>query len=501
MTTTSSDTADPFALLMGFDSDPPGPTFVCSTRAWIAETYRTEDGHLHVRLICESGEDTHWPHARITAAPVGSVYETDRAMATRAVWAQGYKARKDTLWHAEVKDGGRVLRLLLVPMSEDERAAGRPGGVPADSAAGDATPIPAAPVERVRYFDAPSTMRLGDRWAFVSLGRAYEVKRARRGLWVVTPWAGGPSLAEGSSKAAAVAAAHEATGGAWDVPEPRMRQREGRRAGLPVRKLEITCEQVGLYLQWEARRGGGYWAEPCSKCNGSGHISGYEHIDGGRCWGPCQGQGSVGAWDTADAVATVRRMAREERAAVDRRAAAALRAEWQWDVFAGQWPDVAAWIDGAAREGNKFAGEMRTLVRAGRTMTEGQRAACRRAAGRAALAEQDAAQREAARQERVRRSRAAGAKGDPVTVTGTVTRLRRYTSGPHWRPVTKMVVVVDDGAGVEVVMFTGAAAAFDLEEGQRVTVRGRVKDPENRDEESGAIQSVISSPKFSESAE
>ncbi|MER6125321.1 hypothetical protein ABT173_22325 [Streptomyces sp. NPDC001795] len=501
MTTAPSALVDLFSLFTDFDSDAPEPEFVCSTRAWIAETYRAEDGHLHVRLICEHGKDTHWPHTRLTQVPVDSVYDTDRQAATRAVWAQGYKARNGTLWHAEVKDGGRVLRLLLVPMSEEERAAGRPEGVPADAPAQAPAPAAAAPVERVRYFDAPSTMRLGDRWAFVSLGRAYEVRRAGRGQWVVTPWEGGPSVAEGSSKAAAVAAAHEATGGAWDVAEPRVREREGRRAALPVRMLDITCEQVGLSLQWEARRGGGYWAEPCSKCNGSGHISGYEHIDGGRCWGPCEGQGSVGAWDTADAVATVRRMAREERAAVDRRAAAGLRAEWRWEVFAGRWPDVAAWIDAASREGDRFAGEMRTLVRAGREMSEGQRAACRRAAGRAALAEQDAMQREAARLERVRRSRAAGAKDEPVTITGAVTRLRRYTSGPHWRPVTKMVVVVDDGAGIEVVMFTGAAAAFDLEEGQRVTVRGRVKDPENRDEESGAIQSVISSPQFSEAAE
>lgn len=307
-------------------------------------------------------------------------------------------------------------------------------------------------------------------------------------------------MAEGSSKAAAVAAAHEATGGAWDVPEPRVREREGRRAGLPVRKLEVTCEREGLFLQWEARRGGGYWAEPCSRCNGSGHILGYEHVDGGRCWGPCEGEGSVGAWDTADAVATVRRMAREERTAVDRRAATALRGVWRWEVFAGRWPDVAAWVDDASREGNKFAGQMRRLVLAGRAMTEKQRASCRRAAGRAALARQEAEEHEAARQERVRRSRAAGGEGDPVTVTGTVTRLRRYTSGPQWRPVTKRVVVVDDGAGVEVVMFTGAAAAFALEEGQRVTVRGVVKEPENRDQESGAIQSVISSPKFSEPA-
>ncbi|MGW1007482.1 hypothetical protein [Streptomyces sp. NPDC002520] len=226
MTTTPSALVDLFALFTDFDSDAPEPEFVCSTRAWIAETYRTEDGHLHVRLICEHGKDTHWPHTRLTQVPVDSVYDTDRRAATRVVWAQGYKARNGTLWHAEVKDGGRVLRLLLVPMSEEERAAGRPEGVPADAPA----PAAAAPVERVRYFDAPSTMRLGDRWAFVSLGRAYEVRRAGRGQWVVTPWEGGPSVAEGSSKAAAVAAAHEATGGVWDVAEPRVREREGRRA-------------------------------------------------------------------------------------------------------------------------------------------------------------------------------------------------------------------------------------------------------------------------------
>ncbi|MEV8546973.1 hypothetical protein [Streptomyces sp. NPDC051572] len=62
---------------------------------------------------------------------------------------------------------------------------------------------------------------------------------------------------------------------------------------------------------------------------------------------------------------------------------------------------------------------------------------------------------------------------------------------------------MDDGAGVgvEVVMFTGAAAALALEEGQRVTVRGLVEDPENQDQESGAIQTVIRSPKFREPTE
>jgi len=55
---------------------------------------------------------------------------------------------------------------------------------------------------------------------------------------------------------------------------------------------------------------------------------------------------------------------------------------------------------------------------------------------------------------------------------------------------------VDDGAGVSVVMFTRAAGAAVLKEGDVVTVTGVVKDAENR-ATTGECQSVIKSPKFS----
>ena len=51
---------------------------------------------------------------------------------------------------------------------------------------------------------------------------------------------------------------------------------------------------------------------------------------------------------------------------------------------------------------------------------------------------------------------------------------------------------------VMVIMFTAANAAFGLEPGDTVTVTGEVKNPDNRDRDTGEIQTLIKTPKFSD---
>ena len=289
----------------------------------------------------------------------------------------------------------------------------------------------------------------------------------------------------------------ELTGSHWDVSAPVVTRREGRdEYGRPRWRADVVCEGQGLYLIENPHKGRDPWAEPCHKCGSKGHIRGYEHVHGGICFA-CNGDRILMSYTLEEAGATVRRMAREARTVRNRQALDAERKRRRWARFAQEFPQAAGWIREAARGGTKFAEELETRILAGKALTDAQVQACERAAVREADKKRERDAAEAAQVERVKRSRPAGAEGEKVTVSGTVARVWRYTSGPHWRPVRKCGVIVDDGAGVAVIMFTAAGAAFDLEAGDTVTVTGTVKDPTNRDRDTGEIQALIKAPKFS----
>ncbi|AEM88847.1 OB-fold nucleic acid binding domain-containing protein [Streptomyces violaceusniger] len=349
------------------------------------------------------------------------------------------------------------------------------------------------------HFAPPRVARFDGGAFFAAQGNVYTLRRADGGGWEAVALSGGlAGPVHGRTQADAIAGVWQATGSQWDVSAPVVVRREGRDPyGLPQARADVLCEGQGLYLMKNPHAGRDPWAEPCPRCGGRGYLEAYKHVKGGMCF-ECDGDRIRMSYTLAEASAVVRRMAREERTARDRRALDAERKRRRWDRFAQAHPEAAGWIAEAGRGGNDFAGEMLGRVHAGHDLTAGQVEACERAAVREAEKKRERDTAEAARVARVTRSRAAGAKGETVTVAGTVARVWRYSTGPVWRPVRKCGVIVEDGAGVSVVMFTSARAAFDLEKGDAVTVTGEIKDPDNRNRDTGEIQALIRAPKFSD---
>lgn len=90
------------------------------------------------------------------------------------------------------------------------------------------------------------------------------------------------------------------------------------------------------------------------------------------------------------------------------------------------------------------------------------------------------------------------AEGDKVTVTGTVTTARTFEADAYqsWQgTVVKRVIVVDCGDGVTVVTYTQAAWAFEVEEGQTVTLAATVKG--HRTDRNGVPQTLLTRPRLS----
>lgn len=86
----------------------------------------------------------------------------------------------------------------------------------------------------------------------------------------------------------------------------------------------------------------------------------------------------------------------------------------------------------------------------------------------------------------------AGAVGEKITITGTVARL--LPSSQYYGTVekTSMLVFVEAGRTVA-TMFTSASWAFDVEQGDTVTIAGTVKEhSEYRD----VKQTVLARPKL-----
>lgn len=87
-----------------------------------------------------------------------------------------------------------------------------------------------------------------------------------------------------------------------------------------------------------------------------------------------------------------------------------------------------------------------------------------------------------------------GAKGDKVTITGTVTKALATENTFGYHPETSILLIVEDGPTV-LKTFTKAAWAFDIDQGDTVTVTATVK---NHEDYKGTKQTVVKRPKLIE---
>jgi hypothetical protein len=107
----------------------------------------------------------------------------------------------------------------------------------------------------------------------------------------------------------------------------------------------------------------------------------------------------------------------------------------------------------------------------------------------------ETARRKATAEERTARRaqiRYAGSKGEKITVAGTITRLMPFSGSYGYTPKTTMLVIVESPE-VAAKMFTAASWAWDVNQGDQVTITGTVKDHE---EYNGVQQTVLTRPKL-----
>ena len=86
------------------------------------------------------------------------------------------------------------------------------------------------------------------------------------------------------------------------------------------------------------------------------------------------------------------------------------------------------------------------------------------------------------------------AKGDKVTITGTVTKALATENTFGYHPEISILLVIEDGPTV-LKTFTKAAWAFDIDQGDTVTVTATVK---NHEDYKGTKQTVVKRPKLIE---
>lgn len=96
-----------------------------------------------------------------------------------------------------------------------------------------------------------------------------------------------------------------------------------------------------------------------------------------------------------------------------------------------------------------------------------------------------------------RESGYAGEVGEKLTITGTITRLKPIEQNYGYTPTTSMLVVIETGTTVA-KMFTSAAWAWDVEQGDEVTITGTVKAHE---EFNDTQETVLTRPKRIEAPE
>lgn len=109
----------------------------------------------------------------------------------------------------------------------------------------------------------------------------------------------------------------------------------------------------------------------------------------------------------------------------------------------------------------------------------------------------ETARRKAEAEERARNqveAQYAGTVGEKITVTGTVTRLKPVEGSFGYNPTTSMLVIVEGGTTVA-KMFTTAAWAWEIEQGDEITVTATVTAHEDYQ---GVKQTALVRPKLTE---
>jgi len=244
--------------------------------------------------------------------------------------------------------------------------------------------------------------------------------------------------------------------------------------GKSFRTVVITVAGIG----YEFARTSGGLRFVCDTCDnhGSGHRRAYAGLHGGQCY-PCNGTGLQGEGRTEQEAITYL----VRRANANRRAAARADVKSQASVtdrdnrraaYLADKPELAAY---AATEAGEFVADM--LLRTG-TLTDNQLAAAEKAMAR-----------DAAKAAKAAASTYAGAKGDKVTVTGTV-KVAKVLNGEFG---SKMLIIVEAAGGVTVKTFSTAASAWEVNTGDYVTVTATVKELETYD---GVAQTVVTRSKF-----
>ncbi|MEW1679218.1 hypothetical protein AB0O47_39125 [Streptomyces noursei] len=356
----------------------------------------------------------------------------------------------------------------------------------------DAYTVDIAPGDQPGYFAPPKAARFDGGAFFAAGGHVYALTRAPGGDWQAAAVSGGlgaPQL--GRTQADAIRAVWDLTESHFDVNAPFVEFRDARGLyGLPEKRAVVTCQGHTISLKRRHKVGHSPWVVPCGKCGGTGTLEHYRHVKGGVCFG-CDGDGISMSYTLEDAVALVRTEARKERTDANKRALAAERERRRWLRFTQAHGQVARWIDFASSRGHQKAAKWRAAVLKGRELTADQVQAARDALGLERDEAEVAAYAEVERRAAVKRSRPAGVKGERVSVSGVVTVLRSYETGPHYRRRVGWRVVVQAPDGLSVIAFTTPAKVKGLAEGDAVTVVGTVKDPENRVIATGELQTVL----------
>ena len=100
--------------------------------------------------------------------------------------------------------------------------------------------------------------------------------------------------------------------------------------------------------------------------------------------------------------------------------------------------------------------------------------------------------RQAAEVKKKAESAYAGTLGDKLTITGTITRARAVDSSFGYHESTSMLFIIEAGTTV-LKTVTKAAWAFDVDQGDTVTIAATVKSHEDYH---GTRQTVVTRPKL-----
>lgn len=156
---------------------------------------------------------------------------------------------------------------------------------------------------------------------------------------------------------------------------------------------------------------------------------------------------------------------------------------------------IPALLDGLDGSGD-YVHNLKTLIRAAHVehrhmgLVVSAVAAYERMTGETARRKAEAEERARKRDE----AEYAGTVGEKITVTGTVTRLRAIEGSYGYNPTTSMLVIIEGGSTIA-KMFTTAAWAWEIEQGDEITVTATVKAHE---EYQGSKQTALVRPKLVE---